>query len=194
MRSPPAESSVMLTAGWPSCEYVNPASMISSPEATTARLSVCDCSVPLPGYDREPGTSPVWSTIRNSRVAVAVSIFSSSVGSCTPGSCTTMRSTPCRCTSGSATPSWSTRLRKVVMFCSIAKSCRSLICSSVMRTRSDVPSVPSAIARFASARVTIPLATSRSSALRSRIVIIPLFKSTRRLMRSSTNPSKIACW
>ena len=38
---------------------------------------------------------------------------------CTPGSCTLMRSSPWRCTIGSDTPSSLTRLRSVVMFCSM---------------------------------------------------------------------------
>ena len=42
-------------------------------------------------------------------------------GSCTPGSCTTMRFMPWRVTIGSETPSSLTRLRSVVMFCWIGE-------------------------------------------------------------------------
>ena len=46
-----------------------------------------------------------------------------------------MRSTPWRATIGSVTPSSFTRLRSVVMFCWIAKSCRCLICVGRQRDR-----------------------------------------------------------
>ena len=48
MLSPPAESSVMKTAGCP-CENPDWASTIWSPDATTARFRMTDCSSPLPG-------------------------------------------------------------------------------------------------------------------------------------------------
>ncbi len=105
IRSPPAESRVICTAGWPSFVKPELASTISSPDAITSRLSFCGGMDPRPEYWRVPGKSPATSTMRNSTVAVAFRIFSSSVGSWTPGNCTTMRSTPWRCTSGSATPS-----------------------------------------------------------------------------------------
>jgi hypothetical protein len=53
-------------------------------------------------------------------VAVAPIMRLASAVSCTPGSSTTMRSAPWRWMIGSATPSWLTRLRRVLMFCSMA--------------------------------------------------------------------------
>ncbi|MNN33167.1 hypothetical protein D3C81_1469110 [compost metagenome] len=59
---------------------------------------------------------------RNSRLAVLPRMRLASAVSCTPGSSTTMRLAPWRCTSGSATPSSLTRLRTVVRFCLIEYS------------------------------------------------------------------------
>ncbi len=53
-------------------------------------------------------------------MAVAPIMRLASAVSCTPGSCTTTRSSPWRWITGSATPTSSTRLRRVVMFWSIA--------------------------------------------------------------------------
>ena len=57
-------------------------------------------------------------TKRYSSVAVAPRRSLTLPGSCTPGSSTTMRRSPCCWITGSATPNALTRLRSVVMFCS----------------------------------------------------------------------------
>ncbi|MNP06678.1 hypothetical protein D3C76_986730 [compost metagenome] len=73
---------------------------------------------------------------RNSRLAVLPRIRLASAVSCTPGSSTTMRLAPWRCTSGSDTPSSLTRLRTVVRFCLIEYSRISVSLAGVMLRRS----------------------------------------------------------
>ena len=62
--------------------------------------------------------------------------------SCTPGSSTTMRSSPCCWITGSDTPSWLTRLCSVLMFCFSALSCTALIACgrNVATSLTPVPS------------------------------------------------------
>ncbi len=69
-----------------------------------------------------------------------------SEASCTPGTCTAMRFWPCRCTTVSATPSAFTRFSSAVMFCWIAKPCRSFTAASVSATVS-VPGAASGCER-----------------------------------------------
>ena len=61
--------------------------------------------------------------MRTSSVAVRPMMSLALAVSCTPGSCTTTRSTPCCWITGSATPSSLTRLCRVVMFCLSAAAC-----------------------------------------------------------------------
>ncbi len=75
-----------------------------------ARPGRCPASAP----SRAPGVS---STMRISRVAVRPRMSLALATSCTPGSCTTMRSRPCCWITGSATPSSLIRLCRVPMFC-----------------------------------------------------------------------------
>jgi hypothetical protein len=81
-------------------------------------------------------------TRRYSSVAVAPSRSLTLPGSCTPGSSTTMRRSPWRWITGSATPRALTRLRSVVMFCSSASLRASRISSSgiVAVTKKESPS------------------------------------------------------
>ena len=74
--------------------------------------------------------------MRTSSVAVRPRMSFAFAVSCTPGSCTTMRSAPCCWMIGSATPSSLTRLRSVVMFCCSAKSCVRR-CASGLSVRDD---------------------------------------------------------
>jgi hypothetical protein len=109
-------------------------------------------------------------------VAVAPSTRIASFGSCTPGSCTLMRLAACRVTIGSLMPSSSTRRRSVVMFCSMATSCRRLISACVMRISTYVPSAPSpeVICRLPSGAFSASIAACRSEALRSTTRTAPL--------------------
>ncbi len=193
----PRASSLTYTAGWPS---LNPelASASCSPETMMSRFS----STGWPSrvlYSLEPSgarlvrsasAAEFWSsTSRNSSVAVAPSTRSASFGSCTPGSCTTMRSSPWRATMGSVTPSSSTRLRSVVMFCWIAKSWRCLMFSgrTVTLTVPPSPSASVSMIRFGS-RLRSSDATRGTSALeRSMICTVsePLLCMPLNGMRSS---------
>ncbi len=81
--------------------------------------------------------------MRISRVAVRPRTTLAWAGSCTPGSCTTMRSMPCCWITGSATPSSLIRLCSVVMFCLSAASCRRRAASGLMvATRRQFAAVP----------------------------------------------------
>ena len=122
IRSPPTESMVMLTCGWPfsskaccALETLSPVT-ITSRSRRASRLGLSrNGNVSISADDAS------WrASRRNSRLAVAPSTRFAAAVSCTPGNSTMMRSAPWRCTRGSATPSSLTRLRMVVRFCSSA--------------------------------------------------------------------------
>ena len=73
--------------------------------------------------------------MRNSILAVLPRMRFSSVGSCRPGTCTRMRSVPCRWISGSTVPSSLTRRSTIWIDCSIVCRMRSVIaaCGTVRR-------------------------------------------------------------
>ena len=73
--------------------------------------------------------------MRNSILAVLPSIRFSSVGSCKPGTCTRIRSVPCRWISGSTVPSSLTRRSTIWIDCSMVCRMRSVIaaCGTVRR-------------------------------------------------------------
>ena len=108
MRLPPAVFSDTVTAGWPFWSTEVRASIMSSP-ATMMRL-LSNTGIGLPSvpssrrsYRRAPGGTlpdsraskalPSY-TPRYSRVAVAPRVRLALAVSCTPGNCTTTRSTP----------------------------------------------------------------------------------------------------
>ena len=113
------------------------------------------------------------STMRTSSVAVRPMMSLARATSCTPGSCTTMRSAPCCWIIGSATPSSLTRLRSVVMFCWTPSSMRAA-CSASGLQRADQLQV-GAVGGFgrapgrASARPDALRALARVAASRKRI-------------------------
>ena len=138
----PCAFNLTCTTGAP-CEYDWLASTSWSPEAITSRRSkygrpsfIFASSRPSGARPRRSASAASFSvsTRWNSSVAVAPSTRLACAGSCTPGSCTRIRSTPWRCTTASATPSAFTRLRSVTVFCWIAKSCRSRTAPSESRT------------------------------------------------------------
>ena len=73
--------------------------------------------------------------MRNSILAVLPRMRLSSVGSCRPGTCTRMRSVPCRWITGSTVPSWLTRRSTIWIDCSIVCRMRSVMaaCGTVRR-------------------------------------------------------------
>ena len=73
----------------------------------------------------------VWSTMRNVSLAVLPSSSLSRDGSCRPGTCTRMRSTPWRWIDGSTVPSSLTRRSTIWIDCSTAWRMRSMIAGSV---------------------------------------------------------------
>ena len=87
--------------------------------------------------------------MRTSSVAVRPRMSLALAVSCTPGSCTTMRSRPCCWITGSATPSSLIRLCRVTMFCLSACSCTRRAASGLMVAVSlySVPSGASATCR-----------------------------------------------
>ncbi|MPM94235.1 hypothetical protein SDC9_141380 [bioreactor metagenome] len=82
--------------------------------------------------------------MRTSRVAVRPRMSLALAVSCTPGSCTTMRSSPCCWITGSATPSSLIRLCSVTMFCLSACSCTLRRASGLIEATSLKP-VPSGV-------------------------------------------------
>ena len=117
--SPPWPSRRMFTCGRPFSSKLALASVTWSPVMITPRSSGTggrrgsrNSKVSVADF-RASGSA----ARRNSRLAVLPRIRLASAVSCTPGSSTTMRLAPWRCTSGSDTPSSLTRLRTVVRFC-----------------------------------------------------------------------------
>ena len=86
------------------------------------------------------------STRRASSVAVRPRMSLARAVSCTPGSCTTMRSAPWRWMTGSATPSSLIRLFRVVMFCCSEVSRNARTAASV-RVATSLRSLPRALRR-----------------------------------------------
>ncbi len=130
MTRPPASFSSTDTAGRWSWSKVAVAPVNWSPVTSTCFFT--GTLLTLPSRLRSGNTSTLKvlperiassSTSRTSSVAVRPRISFALAGSCTPGSCTTMRSAPCCWITGSATPSWLTRRPSVVMFCLMASSC-----------------------------------------------------------------------
>ena len=130
----PLLSSVRFTVGsWVWLSKPGWASVRFSPVSTTCFLTIT--AWPLRSAKRsEPnGTGPrpvsaerpstLSSTRRTSSVAVRPRMSLALAVSCTPGSCTTIRSSPCCWMTGSDTPSSLIRLCSVVMFCLRAWSC-----------------------------------------------------------------------
>src|SRR5579871_651846 len=131
----------------------------------TSRFSSTGRPVRRSLYDFELSGLPDWSTSRNSSVAVLPSRRMTSLASWMPGSCTAIRLLPWRCTLASDTPSAFTRLLSAVMFCWIAKSCRSLSClsESVARIVAAPPDSPPA--------VSVTFGSTASSAAFARVVL-----------------------
>ena len=105
--------------------------------------------------------------MRNSSVAVRPMMSLAFAVSCTPGNCTTTRSSPCCWITGSATPSSLTRLCKVVMFCVIAVSCTRRAAAG-LRLPESLKSVPSAASvhcrsgNWSSSKLRVAVKVSRS--------------------------------
>ena len=109
--------------------------------------------------------------MRTSSVAVRPIRFLALAVSCTPGSCTTMRSAPCCWMMGSATPSSLMRLFRVLMFCLMESPC-SLSWASGVSVATSLKSLPSGCAARANSGMLLAstLRTrSRVSASRKRM-------------------------
>ncbi|MCY1229233.1 hypothetical protein D9M72_415900 [compost metagenome] len=147
-----------------------------SPVKMTCFLSTTGAPLPcvkssLPNGIGSPGRGlrgASLSTRRASSVAVRPMMSLALAVSCTPGSCTTIRSAPCCWITGSATPSSLTRLCSVVMFCLTAASCTALRAASVKVPTILLPSMAKATSRRLSARM--GRARLASSALLKRTV------------------------
>ncbi len=111
--------------------------------------------------------------------------------SCTPGSCTTMRSAPCCCTTGSATPSSLTRLCKVEMFCLSADSW--IACAAAARklpTRRSASASPASVQSISGSRsLSSVRAAVRVAASRKRISTVWASRVTPAWRRSASRSS-----
>ena len=133
MRAPLASSVRCTAASWVWLSKPGCASVRLSPVKITCFFTITACPLrsrkrSLPNGtalvpDSAPRASADSSTMRTSSVAVRPRMSLALAVSCTPGSCTTMRSRPCCWITGSDTPSSLMRLCKVVMFCLSAWSC-----------------------------------------------------------------------
>ncbi|MNS87809.1 hypothetical protein D3C72_1217640 [compost metagenome] len=146
--SPPWPSRRMFTCGRPCSSKLAWASVTWSPVMIRPRSTAAErppsrnSNTSVVALEA-PGSAPK----RNSRLAVLPRIRLASAVSCTPGSSTTMRLAPWRCTSGSATPSSLTRLRTVVRFCLIEYSRISATFAWVSARRSTASSLRSVVVR-----------------------------------------------
>ncbi len=181
---PPWASSLMLTDGrW---FWSKPADALSmrSPVKITCFFSTTGAPLPCRNSSLPNGIGSPWrglrgasgSTRRASSVAVRPMMSLALAVSCTPGSCTTMRSAPCCWITGSATPSSLTRLCSVVMFCFTAASCTARRATSVKVPTTLLPSIAKVRSGMVSAST--PRARLASSALLKRTVTRSPLRST----------------
>ena len=206
MMLPPLASIVRSTLGWLLC-WSKPgcASVRFSPVTSTCFLTITGRPARSKNFSEPKGTGPPLSsaarpsddssTRRISRVAVRPRISLALAVSCTPGSCTTMRSMPCCWITGSATPSSLIRLCSVVMFCLSAASCRRRAASGLMvaTRRQLLPSGPSVVVRSGNWSWISCLAFSSAAASRKvtstawplRLTWVPRMSFERKLVRRS---------
>ena len=125
---PPASFRLTATAGCWCSSKVAEALVSCWPVKMGSRRSTTGAPRPWRNRSEPKGTTPfslvrarwasgLMSTSRASSVAVRPRMSLARAVSCTPGSCTTIRSAPWRWMTGSATPSSLIRLFSVVMFC-----------------------------------------------------------------------------